>query len=223
MTSARQPATRSYHHGDLREALVRAGFELAGGGGSAAVTLRAATRLAGVSPTAAYRHFSSHEELQFAVGMLALGDLARAIERCQAAAVAADPRDTSRARLVGVGDGYIGFALDSPGAFDIAMFGLFTMVDAAEPASTGDTGRTPYQLLTDAVGSLIAESRLPAAAADPAAITCWSTVHGFATLATRGPLREFPREQLNALGHELVRNLVDGLLTSPPGVSGRAG
>ena len=96
------------------------------------------------------------------------------------------------------------------------MFGLFTMTDAADSSSVGDTGRTPYQLLTDAVAGLVADGRLPADRSDAIAITCWSTVHGFATLATRGPLREFPRAQRDALGSDLVRHLVAALLASGP-------
>jgi AcrR family transcriptional regulator len=201
---------------------VRAGRQLAADGGAAAVTLRAATRLAGVSPTAAYRHFGSHEELRFTVGALVLGDLARRIEWCQAR-VDLTGNDAVRERLVAVGDGYISFALDFPGSFDVAMFGLLTMADAAEPASRGDTGRTPYQLLTDAIGGLVAGGRLPEERADATAINCWSTVHGFATLATRGPLRELPREHRDAVGRRLVRDLVDALLGPTPEVSDPAG
>ena len=115
MGEATGPATRSYHHGDLRGALVRAGLELAARGGASAVTLRAATRLAGVSPTAAYRHFASHEELQYAVGALALADLARTIEGCQAEAVAADSRTPPADACSGSGTGTSGSPWTRPG------------------------------------------------------------------------------------------------------------
>jgi AcrR family transcriptional regulator len=202
---------RSYHHGDLRAALVGAGYDLARGSGAEAVTLRAVTRRAGVSPAAAYRHFASHEDLQFAVGTRAMADLARSIERHQAASPAGDPADRARQRLIGVGDGYIAFALDAPGAFDIAMFGLFTMEHAFEPASMGDTGRTPYELLTDAIDGLVRIGLVSPDRAEAAAITCWSVVHGFATLATRGPFREHPPAELRAMGAGIVRGLVAAL------------
>ncbi len=53
----------TYRHGDLSRALVEAGVELARAGGPAAVALRAATRRAGVSPNAAYRHFADRRAL----------------------------------------------------------------------------------------------------------------------------------------------------------------
>lgn len=204
--------TRSYHHGDLRAALLSAGYELARDGGAEAVTLRATTRRAGVSPAAAYRHFASHEELQLAVGALAMADLARSIETHQVGADHPDRAVRARQRLVGVGDGYIAFALDSPGAFDIALFGLFTMEHAFAPETMGETGRTPFQLLTDAIADLVGLDLLAPERAEPVAITCWSTVHGFATLATSGPLRQHPRPELDALGARIVRGLVDALL-----------
>lgn len=217
MSRTSAPPTRSYHHGDLRTALLRAGYELAVAGGADAVTLRAATRLVGVSPAAAYRHFASHEDLRLEVGAVAMAELARSIERHQAAVAAAEPAERAKQRLIAVGDGYIAFALDSPGAFHVAMNGAFTMQHAFEPATAGATGRTPYELLTDAVGDLGALGLVPVAATEAVAITCWSGVHGFATLATRGPLRELGRTELDAIGRQLVRGLAGSLVSAPAG------
>ncbi|HEY3337497.1 MAG TPA: TetR/AcrR family transcriptional regulator [Propionicimonas sp.] len=211
---------RSYHHGDLRAALCLAGYELAAAGGAQAVTLRAATRLAGVSPAAAYRHFASHDDLRLAVGAMAMAELARSIERHQSAVTATEPETRAKQRLVAVGDGYISFALDTPGAFDVALFGLFTMEHAFDPATMGPTGRTPFELLTDAIGELVALGLLPPASAEAVAITCWSSVHGFATLATSGPLREHPRTELDAMGRQIVRGLTVSLLSSFSGPAG---
>ncbi len=56
-----------YHHGHLREALVDAALAAARADGPEAVVLRAATRAAGVSPNAAYRHFADRDDLLRAV------------------------------------------------------------------------------------------------------------------------------------------------------------
>ena len=79
---------RPYHHGNLRSALVEAGYALAVDEGPQALTLRGATRRAGVSPTAAYRHFADLDELRTAVGFRALQAMAGAIEQHQQAVVA---------------------------------------------------------------------------------------------------------------------------------------
>jgi hypothetical protein len=92
------------------------------------------------------------------------------------------------------------------------MFGLFTLAHTTMESARGETGRTPYELLVDAVTNLVSLGALRAEESYTVAITCWSTVHGFATLATRGPLRELPREALDDQGAEVVRTLVAGLL-----------
>ena len=56
---------KTFRHGDLRNALMAAGLEMARGGGPNAVILREATRQAGVSPNAAYRHFAGHAGLLY--------------------------------------------------------------------------------------------------------------------------------------------------------------
>ena len=99
-TSATAAATRgrrSYRHGDLRRALLDAGVALAREGGPDAVVLREATRRAGVVPNAAYRHFAGRQALLDAVRIVALDQLALAMEQQMAvAAQVAEP--TARAR-----------------------------------------------------------------------------------------------------------------------------
>jgi AcrR family transcriptional regulator len=176
------------------------------------LTLRAATRRAGVSAGAAYRHFASHEDLTFAVGALALSDMARAIEHRQSEVTSGTDLERASAMLRAVGLGYIDYALDEPGTFEVAMFGLFTLAHTSMEPARGDRGRTPYELLVDAVTTFVTLGVLKAEQSFTVAITCWSTVHGFATLATRGPLRELPREALDEQADDVVRTLVAGLL-----------
>lgn len=231
--TAPEPATKpqvsgttrktSYHHGDLRAALVEAAYELARGGGVPAVGLREATRRVGVSARAAYRHFEHREALVLAAAMPALAALARVVETREAATVTAagpDPAARAVAALYGVGEGYVAYALDEPGGFDIAFFGLATMTAAEDPAAAGDRGRTAYQLLLDALAGLVGVGLLARDQVPAAATVCWSAVHGFATLALRGPLRDLPRTQLDAMAAGLVRTTTAGLLGGPPDASG---
>src|SRR6187431_1925191 len=109
------PIPRAYHHGDLRAALLAAGLELARGGVDA-VTVREVTRVAGVSPNAAYRHFADHRSLVVAVALEAQAALADAmVARISALTSGLEGPDAAIARLRGVGLGYIDFALAEPG------------------------------------------------------------------------------------------------------------
>src|SRR5215470_4386887 len=119
----RKPAARStYRHGDLRRALLEAGIALAQTGGPEAVVLREATRRAGVVPNAAYRHFTSREELLQAVRAAALSSLAVAIETELATLRhGTRPDEYARAGLRAVGAAYVRFALGEPGLFRTAF------------------------------------------------------------------------------------------------------
>src|SRR5919201_2862324 len=72
-TARRGPRPR----GTVRSALVQAGFELARSGGPDAVVLREVTRMVGVVPNTAYRHFADREALLAAVRDEAVQELAR--------------------------------------------------------------------------------------------------------------------------------------------------
>lgn len=218
---ASAPRTRAtYHHGDLRRALLDAGLELAQEGGPDAVVLREATRRVGVSANAAYRHFADRDAL-----------LAEVVDRAQAraadviaAAIAAvptedTPAESARARFRAVGIGYLRFAMDEPGLFRTA-FGVPTDLSrAGSAASAGECGRTPFQLLSDALDDMLETGALPEEHRPGAELLAWSAVHGLAMLALEGPLRSLPHEMVDELTPRLVRMVDLGLGVEDPGTT----
>ena len=108
--------------GAVRDGLVAAGLELARTGGPDAVVLREATRMVGVVPNAAYRHFADRDELLAAVCSAAMRELAGRM----AAGVARVPGAygdpvAARLRLGAVGTAYLEFAREEPGLFATAF------------------------------------------------------------------------------------------------------
>lgn len=206
MTDARG----AFHHGDLRAALIASGLELSRATGADAIVLREATRRAGVTARAAYRHFADRDALVRAVAQAALAEMARTIERRQQRA--GDPV----AILHALGVGYIQFALDEPGWFDVAFFAMADMLNTTAAESAGATGRSPYQQLEDALAGLVRAGLLDPALAPNAALVCWSGVHGFATLTSHGPLRGRQRSQVDQQAEYLVGYLVQSVVTIPP-------
>src|ERR1700704_2104624 len=77
----------TYHHGDLRAALVRAAMELLEESGETALSLRAVARCAGVSPAAPYRHYADREALVSAVATVGYRELAERLAGATPAAV----------------------------------------------------------------------------------------------------------------------------------------
>ena len=173
---------RAYHHGDLARALVDEATALARAGGPDAVVLREATRRAGVSPTAAYRHFADRGALLAAVGSRARDTLADRMDAA-VAAVPARPGGArrARARLAATGRAYVAFALSEPGLFR-AAFAL-----AADEGGGGPpAGDRAWSVLSGALDAMVAAGALPAARRPGADVAAWAAVHGLAVLLLDG-------------------------------------
>jgi AcrR family transcriptional regulator len=176
---AKRPA--SYHHGSLRQALLRAAERILERDGIQALTRRAAAREAGVSHAAQKNHFGDMTGL--------LSDLAAIGFQRIAAAMQESLRDSSSPgeRLEAVGRGYVSFARAHPGLFRLMY--RSERLDMNHPAlreAVAASGR----VLHSAVGAVREESlegTLTLAQAAHVA-SAWSLVHGFATLLLDGPL-----------------------------------
>ena len=169
---------RGYHHGNLREALVRAALQLIAEKGASGFTFAEAARLAGVSPAAPYRHFRDRDELVCDVACRGFDALADALERAWN-----EGRPDAFTAFENVGRAYLTFARDEPALYS-AMF---------EAGISHD--RTPeLRAAADrALGVLRAASerlaaRLPAGRRPPAlmmSLHVWALAHGIATLFCR--------------------------------------
>jgi AcrR family transcriptional regulator len=185
-----------YHHGDLRAALIDAGLQLTRAGGPEALTIREATRRVGVSPNAAYRHFADREALLQAV--------ATAVQLRMTAGMRTSVRRRGPTELLrAVGIGYIKFALDEPGWFAVAFFGV---EQSDETASA-----PPYLALVEALDAMVDSGVLSPERREGAEWPCWSAVHGFAELALHGPLRGMSRRQVESLAGRTVDDIIAGL------------
>ncbi|TBN57173.1 TetR/AcrR family transcriptional regulator [Glaciihabitans arcticus] len=180
----------TYRHGDLRSALVSAGIEMARAGGPDAIVLREATRSAGVSPNAAYRHFADRQALLIVVSATAQGLVANAMFAARAAVVdSGDAVADARARLRAVGTGYLSFARTEPGLFRAAFTVPDDLSRSGDPSKAGDAGFTPFQVLSVTLDELVEVGVLPAERRPGAELLAWASVHGLGMLVIDGPLR----------------------------------
>jgi AcrR family transcriptional regulator len=170
---------RSYHHGNLKEALMRAALDLIAEKGPAGFTFAEAARSAGVSPAAPYRHFRDRDELLASVALQGFGQFEAALTRAWDGG-RPDPF-TAFERL---GRAYLAFARAEP-AYYSAMF------EAGIPLDTNpelrQAGDRAFAVLRTAAEALIAT--LPSANRPPAlmmALHVWALAHGIASLFGRG-------------------------------------
>ena len=182
---------RSYHHGRLREALLVAGLGLARADGPEAVVLRAASRAAGVSHNAAYRHFADRDELLRAVCEQCMSRLAVLMEaRIDALPADRDPVATAWARLDAIGRAYVEFATTEPGWFRTAFAVPPTLDSFGLGEGVGASGLGPYALLSARLDELVEVGAVPSERRPGAEYATWSAVHGLSTLLNDGPLRD---------------------------------
>jgi AcrR family transcriptional regulator len=177
---------RSYHHGDLRAALVDAGVVAARGGGEAAVGINKLAADVGVSPSAAYRHFPGGlEDLLVCLGDVARQELAdRIVLRMAQVRPSRDPRTSARRRFRASGEAYVEYVLDEPGLFQVAC--------RHDRGRSGDAD--PFGLLEACIDELVRVGELPARRRKDAAAAAWSAVHGVSVLLTEGPLRRLAEQ-----------------------------
>ena len=165
--------TAPYHHGNLKETLVSAGIDLLEEKGLAGLTLRACAVRAGVSHTAPQNHFGNLAGLQTAI---AARGYARLFDR-----LTRDGGDDPRCAAF---DGYVAFATEEPGLFELMFSRHRTNSD--DPALLAAAGQCFAVLAQMAEGYRWDDDRPDPALS--AQIMHWSLVHGFAQLKVAGKL-----------------------------------
>ncbi len=190
----------SYHHGNLREALVLAAVELGREKGPDGIVIREVARRTGVSHNAAYRHFADRDELLREVAHHGMEQLSAAMLRRVKRVRVTDPVERARSRLREVGKAYVEYALAEPGLFAVAF----------HPVTPGDLSG-PYQHLTDALDECVEVGFLRPEKRPGAELPCWAGVHGFSMLYGTGPLRAATRREREADLGRLLDRIDDSL------------
>jgi len=170
---------RGYHHGNLKEALVRAALELIAEKGPWGFTFADAARWAGVSPAAPYRHFRDRDELLSDVARRGFEEFERALAKAWD-----EGKLEPFAAFERLGKAYLAFAREEP-AYYSAMFEAGISLDASpELRQAGDRA---FAVLRAASEQLIAH--MPPQKRPPAlmmALHIWALSHGVASLFGRG-------------------------------------
>lgn len=156
----------TYHHGNLREALLDAAEALLPQSGPEALTLREVARHAGVSHGAPYHHFESRDALLAAVAERGFAGLGEAMTHAAGA--------TPREHLVAICEAYVNFAADHPTRFRL-MFGPLLATKALYPGLKA-AGEQSFFVLLEAA------KEVAPAEAMPLALAGWSMAHGLAHL-----------------------------------------
>jgi AcrR family transcriptional regulator len=169
----------SYHHGDLRPALVEAAVAGVRDGGWEGFSLRRAASALGVSPSAVYRHFADKAALLDAVaehGFAALGLRMEAAGR--EARAGRPPREAAVGVLAAYGRVHVEWAAEEPLLFR-TMFGLLRSRSGAAEQEVGAK-------LLAALADLISSGAVPPERFPRLRQAGWPAFHGLACLRADG-------------------------------------
>jgi AcrR family transcriptional regulator len=180
----RRPSRASYHHGNLRQALIDATLELIEREDVAAVSLREVARRAGVTYGAPYHHFKDKSELLAAVAEEGFRKLFEDV----AAAMVRRAADPVGARLAVAAEAYVRFATKHAAHYRV-MF-LPEVGDRIRFVSLHDVAG----MSLDALVALIGEARPGSSPARrmELAVAAWSAWHGLASLHNERVIQNNP-------------------------------
>ena len=204
---------KPYHHRNLHDELLRIAVQLGKRSGPDAITVRAVTREAGVSPTSAYRHFKDQEELHDKVAELATDELVRRLHETTETAVGLDFPE----HLMQIGYAYLEFALDETNFFRCMLeWKALRFMLGVDPHTEDDPKMDHLQQIRDFFALLARHAQALDNTTDPTyfmqnALLAWSTIHGFTVLAVNGPMSQLPREQILELFAPVVAGGLRGM------------
>src|ERR1700760_4531232 len=194
--SARKPQS-TYHHGDLRQALVHAALREAEQGGPEAISLKALAKTLGVSQPAPYRHFADRDALLVAVTAEAFRQFNTTLREALA-------KSSRRSKLSRLAQAALVFGLERSGTYRL-MFASQTMACAERDSELHVAAQETFALLLDALDGprdILRERH---------ALQIWASLHGVVMLAQQGLLTG---KHINVSREQLVEDMVAQTLLS---------
>ena len=190
---------RPYHHGHLREALLRAAEKTLETGGVQSISLRELSRELGVSQGAPRRHFADKQALLDALAIRGFEQFDEALER------AAGKRGQDfTARLTQMARAYVGFALKHPALLSL-MFEAKQRPDAPRELLEASEKAFAHGPATFAEGQAAGE----VVPGDPArlALVVLSALRGLVSISTKGKFRGVSLDRLTG---EIIERMILG-------------
>ena len=171
--------SKKYHHGDLKNAHIKAGVEILAKEGVSGLSLRKVAQHAGVSHSAPYAHFPDKQSLIAAISTEGFNQLYAELE----AAVSPYSKNPKKQLIEGA-RAYVRFAEKHTDTFKI-MFSDVLEKEKDYPSFVEISSKT-FKLVVEVVQACQSAAILPAAPADLMAVSVWGQLHGIVSLALEG-------------------------------------
>ena len=206
-------ATNTYHHGDLRNALVAAGMQALEDLGPTELSLRKLARIVGVSEAAPSRHFSGKDELLAAIAAEGFHDLVGVRRRIATAG------GTPQWTVLQMMKSYVKFARGHPGLFALMVGPRILPLD--EYPDLVRESDASFDLFAGAVRTFASQHGWPDDQLNHAVHAAWAAEHGLATLllAKRAPRSRYPVD-VEDMVSVTCGVLMAGVISGPSTVAG---
>lgn len=178
--------SKTYHHGNLKEALIAAGLEILSEHGLEGLSLRNVAKKIGVSHTAPYNHFPDKQALLAAISTAGHEQLHQILLD-----IFEKSKDTSPNIILEIAWAYLQFALEYPDKFKLMFSGA--LEEEGDHPEYIEISRKSIALFEEIIVYCQNKGQLPAGEVDIIAIRIWSLVHGFTYLMLEN---QFPQEYL---------------------------
>lgn len=168
---------KSYHHRDLKNALIEKGIELVNREGVNSFSLRKVAADCGVSHAAPYSHFQSKEELFNAMQQHITDRFSELLEHT----IKKYEHETDLLKHMGIA--YVSFFIENPSYFSFLYLQSNMKIDLTLSIPDEENYK-PYIIYKNMVLSLLEQVQYPYDKRNDVVITLWSFIHGITSLAT---------------------------------------
>lgn len=176
--ASNQNNATSYHHGNLREALLSAAVDSIREQGAENLSLRALARVVGVSQTAPYRHFADKNGLLVELARQTFDELSRVTSEC------IDPALNCAENLLRAGEAYLRYAIANPEKYRLIFGSSITQREQYPQLQTA--ARSAFNVLLQLMAEGAQRGEFLPTEPMLLANNCWSSIHGFALLTIDG-------------------------------------
>jgi AcrR family transcriptional regulator len=196
---------KTYHHGDLRRALIDAALEIVAEKDVNSVSLREVARRVGVSHTSPYRHFADKDALLAALATEGFEMLSKVLKE-----TVEDTNPNPLKQVEATGIAYVRYAIEHPSHYRV-MFGAYEAACKEKYPTLAEAGEQTFMVLVDAIIEGQNAGLIRSGEPQQLAQAAWALVHGLAMLLIDGliPIKE--TDAIASLSSAVTGTLIEGL------------
>lgn len=172
----------TYHHNNLKEALISEGLVMIHEEGMGALTLRKLAGRVGVSAAACYNHFKNAKELFQAMTEHVIDEFAQALRR-------AAEENPYGCVTISMGCAYVKFFAESPHYFTLLYDSHDLGIEITEDSIKSDGSFKPFCVFEEGARKVFMEKGIPEDEFRDSLLVMWATAHGFAAMANMKGIR----------------------------------